>query len=793
MNCIIINLSYHKNRKYDMIEKIKKTNIQKYFFYNAIDGNNLNNFFFEIIPGWIDYFKNRYITIGEIGCALSHYNIWKYIVDNKLEKTLILEDDVIFYDEFNDIYNKVLNFDLQYDIFYLSRNPLNQYFESIGTEKNINDYIVEAKSSYNLSSYIITYNGAKKLINTNYLNYLLPIDDFLSIMYDKNYPFKNYSKYFINFEKLICYSLKNDITNQNTNYYGSINDNSNIYIKTINYEYLNSNIMTTTWNIDLNYNYTTEEKNNFSKEIDTFLDFSEYQQVNFFLNHHTNNKFCFIEKVIYDNIKFHTNRLNISLDDKYISFWTKKQEYTFNYIHMHIDHCDYESRIYDTENRAPLFTSIIYFNDNDCPTLVTDITRDMYNNKDFIKNKKLLFSFPRILKNIVFEGGKYIHGESYLSNYELTDRKAIVIAVWDNKNKPLYVPYFDSIFYYYHLFTICNRPIKENEYNQFDKNNQLLLFKNRDNSILTVKCNDDKLLNYDFFYKLVIDKEKKILYRLNNIINKIKNPDTVIIDFSDLIIKKNYHNVNNYIDIFNISFDINEIIYKQLISIDKEYLLDITKKDYTIIEKYIYDISLFNIKLIDKNIEDFYITFDYIKNINSYNKFENSNFPILSSITFLENCDNPIIISDIDIDNYKYKNFNNNKSLIMIPNKFTHIIFKGKYYYNNYNREKKAFIINIWKKEDNLNFKKYNNNEYNIHNKETVNYTFKELNHLPNQLYTENNIYENILYKNEDYKIHFMNMIEKKDNYYILNIKNIINNNHPNSNVLQKLRFTQNI
>ncbi|XP_065068694.1 glycosyltransferase 25 family member-like [Rhopilema esculentum] len=47
-----------------------------------------------------DPYLERPITMGEVGCFLSHWNIWKEIVANKLEYVLVLEDDVRFEPDF---------------------------------------------------------------------------------------------------------------------------------------------------------------------------------------------------------------------------------------------------------------------------------------------------------------------------------------------------------------------------------------------------------------------------------------------------------------------------------------------------------------------------------------------------------------------------------------------------------------------------------------------------------------------------------------------------------------------
>jgi collagen beta-1,O-galactosyltransferase len=228
---IIINLKNQKKRKEDMEKKIKQTSLTDYFFFEAIDGRtDLHKFDFKIMKDWKDPIHQRPINIGEIGCSLSHYFLWNYIFKNKLEKVLILEDDVIFLDNFDEVLSKILNADLYYDIFFLDRIRLNRLYE-LGEEELIFDNITKAKYSYNSSSYIITFECIKKLLLCNFLNNIMPIDEFLPIMYEKSYPFKKYSSVFKNYKKIIALGLVNDIVDQEDkdDYKSTIKD-SNIYI-----------------------------------------------------------------------------------------------------------------------------------------------------------------------------------------------------------------------------------------------------------------------------------------------------------------------------------------------------------------------------------------------------------------------------------------------------------------------------------------------------------------------------------------------------------------------------------
>jgi hypothetical protein len=269
--------------------------------------------------------------------------------------------------------------------------------------------------------------------------------------------------------------------------------------------------------------------------INDFLFFSNRLSVNFFLDL-KKTKYSFIEKIIYDTVKFHCNRLNIDLNDKAVSFWSKSTEYKFDYIHMHIDHCDYESRIFNAETKKPLFTTLLYFNDNECPTLITDVTREMCNKKDFMNsyNKKLGFSFPKSFKNIAFDSGNYYHGESYLTDYEQNERRVIVIAIWDTNNKPSHIPYFHSDLFNYFSFSFFYRTIDESRGDEYKKDENILTFENANNNIITIKINDSQLINDAFFEDLLIKREKKTMYRFHNILKKFKNPDTILLDFSNI-------------------------------------------------------------------------------------------------------------------------------------------------------------------------------------------------------------------------------------------------------------------
>ena len=99
---ICINLK----RREDRLEKFTKTcpieNVETFY---AIDGKTVkddtNNVHF------LEKFKK--LNGGQIGCFLSHYYLWKKMLDENLDKLLILEDDCIFPSNFNNRFHKLLS------------------------------------------------------------------------------------------------------------------------------------------------------------------------------------------------------------------------------------------------------------------------------------------------------------------------------------------------------------------------------------------------------------------------------------------------------------------------------------------------------------------------------------------------------------------------------------------------------------------------------------------------------------------------------------------------------------
>lgn len=173
---IYINLDRRQDRKKNMENIIKQHNLKSITErFPAIDGKKLD---FEDIDRKLisdkaikDAQENLRLyttmTIGGIGCALSHHAIYKKIVDKKINRCLILEDDINLVDEFNE---RIKNIEenllgLDFDLFFLGYHNT-----SIKYTYDYNLNFIEFNRVYGLFGYIVTLEGAKKLLNMFPLN-----------------------------------------------------------------------------------------------------------------------------------------------------------------------------------------------------------------------------------------------------------------------------------------------------------------------------------------------------------------------------------------------------------------------------------------------------------------------------------------------------------------------------------------------------------------------------------------------------------------------------------------------
>ncbi len=116
LKILIINRKSDTSRRKDISERLEKLGLD-FSFFEAVDGHAIDAF---SVPEY-DRKKRlrqfgRDLTVGEIGCILSHRAVYKKIVAEKIPLTLILEDDVHFEPDFPELIQQLLSTQNKWDM-----------------------------------------------------------------------------------------------------------------------------------------------------------------------------------------------------------------------------------------------------------------------------------------------------------------------------------------------------------------------------------------------------------------------------------------------------------------------------------------------------------------------------------------------------------------------------------------------------------------------------------------------------------------------------------------------------
>lgn len=175
----VINLHRRKDRLNKVDELLKTFNI-KFTRWDAVDGLYLEPNLFVKDLFKINDFQNR---MGVLGCALSHFELWKYLSSSCIfDKILIFEDDVNlchdFVQKWKTSFSNIASMDQMWDIIYLGGPAASQDDPKMFPCAPIGAEIVNTPNIYKLSSmnqkihpkigafsYAISKRGANKLIS----------------------------------------------------------------------------------------------------------------------------------------------------------------------------------------------------------------------------------------------------------------------------------------------------------------------------------------------------------------------------------------------------------------------------------------------------------------------------------------------------------------------------------------------------------------------------------------------------------------------------------------------------
>ena len=164
----VINLVRRRDRRENVIQNFKNVDITNYEFIQAVDGKDLTPTSQIVTLFQGNDFGNRR---GVIGCALTHYNLWKQLLESDVDYFLIMEDDFRIIKTFKtDI--ETINFE-KYDILLMGYH---MFSETLDRVKHIyrveNEYVNLTIDRLQMDYYIggthcysINKNGARKLVD----------------------------------------------------------------------------------------------------------------------------------------------------------------------------------------------------------------------------------------------------------------------------------------------------------------------------------------------------------------------------------------------------------------------------------------------------------------------------------------------------------------------------------------------------------------------------------------------------------------------------------------------------
>ncbi|XP_055353599.1 LOW QUALITY PROTEIN: procollagen galactosyltransferase 1-like [Paramacrobiotus metropolitanus] len=186
-----INLDRRPDRKKRMQNSFQALNMEVERI-SAVDGEKLNHDLLDtmgisMLPSYEDPHKKRPLTMGEYGCFLSHYAVWRNVVEKGYRQVLVLEDDIRF--DYNvrhrmtQVWEDIDRLNLEWDLIYLGRKRLMDDEEPYVKGSQ---HLVHVSYSYWTLCYMLSSTGAQKLLAGNPLTKMVPVDEYLPIMFDRH-------------------------------------------------------------------------------------------------------------------------------------------------------------------------------------------------------------------------------------------------------------------------------------------------------------------------------------------------------------------------------------------------------------------------------------------------------------------------------------------------------------------------------------------------------------------------------------------------------------------------------
>ena len=187
----VVHLARHRERRQRLASALDRHGFSRVMWLNAVDGRELD----PVPPwrvgplppttpwsGWIDPYARRAMTLGEVGCALSHVLAWQRIAKSGYPG-LVIEDDAVPVEPLMDSVPMLMrDLDhLDFDLCYLAQRNDPGPKPLAGRHVHLVDY----HPLWTLA-YLLSPEGARKLTASPWRDRLAPADEMLPACFGLN-------------------------------------------------------------------------------------------------------------------------------------------------------------------------------------------------------------------------------------------------------------------------------------------------------------------------------------------------------------------------------------------------------------------------------------------------------------------------------------------------------------------------------------------------------------------------------------------------------------------------------
>jgi len=199
---IAISLERRKDRRIRLESHLKERGFENVYYLPAFDGAKITPNVVSVVPPHRPYFtfsdeltgqRTDKLNRFQVGCTLSHISALKFAQTLGVEKALIVEDDVEFTPDIQDILIEieVEAFNLDWEMIYLGGAIRN--WSGQQTTK-VTNHLMKPGFTDGLQAYIVQGTGFNKVVN-GMLSFKTTNDDAINdIMFREDKPLRAYMR-----------------------------------------------------------------------------------------------------------------------------------------------------------------------------------------------------------------------------------------------------------------------------------------------------------------------------------------------------------------------------------------------------------------------------------------------------------------------------------------------------------------------------------------------------------------------------------------------------------------------